>query len=142
SDAVVGLYRLEHLFQQRRPKAGDRFHFLRYEPTLNTVVTVRVAVKDPEEVSVSGVRKTLLRVEMVCDKIEAPGASVQLPPAVWWLDGDFVPVRRQTELEGLGALLLTRTTREEATGRTAAPAQLADIGLRTLIPLNRAIPRP
>jgi hypothetical protein len=142
SDDVVGLYRLEHLFQQRRPKAGDRFHVLRYEPTLNTVVTVRVLVKDPEEVSGTGARRPLLRVEMTPDKIEVPGARVQLPLVVWWLDGNFMPVRRQTELEGLGTLLLTRTTREEATGRRAAPAHLADIGLRTLIPLNRAISRP
>src|SRR5262249_19244055 len=91
SNDVVGLYRLEHLFQQRRPKAGDRFHFLRYEPTLNTVITVRVAVKDPVEVSLSGGRRSLLRVEMTPDKIEVPSARVQLPPTVWWLDGDFVP---------------------------------------------------
>src|SRR5437764_345123 len=54
----------------------------------------------------------------------------------------LVPVRRQVELEGLGAVVLTRTTRARATAPASDPAPLADIGLKTLIPLNRVIPRP
>jgi transglutaminase-like putative cysteine protease len=141
-DEVVGMYRLEHLFEKRRPKPGDRFSFPRYEPTLNAVVTVRAAVSGPEEVPTPAGRQKLLRVDLVPDKVEGSGLSVQLPPAVWWLDAGFVPVRRQIELEGLGAVVLTRTTRAAATAPAAGPARGADIGLKTLVPLNRAIARP
>jgi transglutaminase-like putative cysteine protease len=142
SDEVVGLYRLEHLFEQRRPKPGDRFSFPRYEPTLNAVVTVRAVVSGPEEVPTPAGRETLLRVDMTPDKVEVPGLAVQLPPTVWWLDARFVPVRRQIELEGLGAVLLTRTTRAAATAPPDAATRTTDIGLKTLVPLNRAIARP
>ena len=53
SDDVVGLYRLEQLFQQRKPKPDDRWTLRRYDPTYNTVVTLRVAVKEREEVALS-----------------------------------------------------------------------------------------
>jgi transglutaminase-like putative cysteine protease len=142
SDEVVGTYKLEHLFEQRRPKPGDRFSFPRYEPTLNAVVTVRAAVSGPEEVVTPEGRQKLLRVDMTPDKIEVPGLTVHLPPTVWWLDARFVPVRRQIELEGLGAVVLTRTTRTAATAPAVGPARGPDIVLKTLVPLNRAIARP
>jgi hypothetical protein len=132
SDEVVGLYRLEHLFQERKPKPDDRWTVKRYDPTYNAVVTLQIAVKE---------REKWLRVELTPGPLEAPGIKVQPPPEVWWLDERFVVVRRQMELEGLGTVVLTRTTRETATAPTAPP-QLADIGLKTLIPLNRALPRP
>lgn len=141
-DEVVGLYRLEHLFEQRRPKPGDRFSFPRYEPTLNAVVTVRAAVSGPEEVTTAAGREKLLRVDMTPDKVEVPGLAVQLPPTVWWLDARFVPVRRQIELEGLGPVILTRTTRAAATAAPAGVTRTTDIGLKTLVPLNRAVARP
>ncbi|HEY7426583.1 MAG TPA: transglutaminase domain-containing protein [Gemmataceae bacterium] len=157
-DSVVGLYRLEHLFQERKPKPGDRWSLLRYDPTYNNVLTIRVAVKDREEVSdgraarlvpaarTAGINPAarptpqLLRVEMTADALEAPGIKVQPPPEVWWLDERFVPVRRQFELDGLGTVILTRTTREAATAPAAG--RLADIGLKTLIPLNRFLANP
>jgi hypothetical protein len=46
SDEVVGMYGLEHVFQKRRPKPGDRFTLLRYDPTYNNVLTIHVAAKD------------------------------------------------------------------------------------------------
>ncbi|MHB1425870.1 MAG: transglutaminase-like domain-containing protein [Gemmataceae bacterium] len=143
SEGVVGLYRLQHLFQERKPKPDDRWTLKRYDPTYNNVVTFHVAVKEREEIALTAgsPRVKLLRVELTAEPLEAPGIKVQPPPEVWWLDERFVPVRRQFELEGLGAVVLTRTTREAATA-PAAPRQLTDIGLKTLIPLNRSLPRP
>jgi transglutaminase-like putative cysteine protease len=143
SDDVVGLYRLEHLFRERKPKPDDRWTLERYDPTYNTVVTFRVAVKEREEIGLSAgtPRAKLLRVELTAEPLEVPGIKVQPPPEVWWLDERFVPVRRQFELEGLGTVVLTRTTRQAATA-PATPARLADIGLKTLIPLNRSLSRP
>ena len=133
-DEVVGVYRLEHFFQNHKPKAGDHFSFPFYQPTLNAVVPMQVFVKDAEE------KPPLLRVELRPDKIEGSGLSVQLPAEVWWLDADFTPVRRQMELEGLGTILLTRTTRDVATA--AGAGRLPDLNQKNLIPLNRTIPHP
>ncbi len=140
-DDVVGVYRLEHFFQEHKPKPGDHYAFPFYQPTLNAVVPMQVVVKDAEEVSLAAGRKSpLLRVELRPDKIEGSGLSVQLPAEVWWLDGDFVPVRRQMELEGLGSIILTRTTQDAAT--VAGAGRLPDLNQKNLIPLNRTIPHP
>jgi transglutaminase-like putative cysteine protease len=139
-DDVVGLYRLAHICADRKPQAGDHFAFPSYQPTLNAVVPVQVFVRDPEDVTLPAGRKTLLRVEVRPDKIEGSGVSVQLPPEVWWLDAQFTPVRRQMELEGLGTIILTRTTHDLATADGAG--KLPDLNQKNLIPLNRAIPRP
>jgi hypothetical protein len=140
SEEVAGLYKQWHLFKARKVKPGDNFRFRRFEPTYTAIANVHVTVKEPEEVTVLGERKRLLRVEMMPDKIEARNATVQIPGCVWWLDQDFIPVRRQMELDGLGTVLLSRTTQQRAT--SAAAGQLPDIGLKTLIPLNRPILNP
>jgi len=139
-DDIVGAYRLEHFFQDHKAKPGDHFSFPTYQPTLNAVVPMQVLVKDTEEVPVVGGRKALLRVELRPDKIEAPGVSVQLPAEVWWLDGDSTPARRQMELEGLGVVILTRTTRDAAAA--GGGGRLPDLNQKNLIALNRTIPRP
>lgn len=141
-EEALGLYAQEHYFQKMKPKEGTQLTFHRFEPTLNTLVTVRVHVKEREEVALPGGKKLLLRVELTPDKIEVPGITVRPTPAVWWLDADFVPVRRQTELEGLGTLILTRVSKEQALAAASRPAPALDLGLKTLIPLNRSIPRP
>lgn len=137
---VVGVGRREHLFETRQPKPGDTFSFLYYEPTVNCVVTIRVQVREREAVPPDK-KQTLLRVELKPDRIETPGNSIQLPGCVWWLDDKFIPRRRQLEIDGIGTVLLTRTTRELAT-QPAQPGKVLDVGLTTLVPLNRALPKP
>ena len=140
NDDVAGLYRREHLFQARKPQPGDRFDLAVFDPEVNAVVNLRIAVKDAEEVNVLGVRRKLQRVEMVPDKLEGPGFSVQRPTTIVWLDDAFLPVRRQIDFDGLGAVILTRTTRAIATAVPGdAPARVTDINARNLVPLNRTI---
>src|SRR5260370_16696159 len=91
TDQVVGLHKLQHLFEQKKPKAGDTFTFPRYEPIVNYVVTMRVNVKEQEEVQLLGKKQSLLRVEMTPDKVEVPGQSLQLPAATSSLHPDFGP---------------------------------------------------
>jgi transglutaminase-like putative cysteine protease len=141
SEEVVGLRGLDRLFATRKPRPADRFTVLRFEPIYNTVVTVRVLVKDRETVALPEGKKSLLRVELTPDRLEGPNHSVQPPRSVWWLDDGFVPVRRQMELPGLGTVVLTRTRGQERTLSTAPPRSI-DLGARTLIPLDRAIQRP
>jgi hypothetical protein len=137
NDNVVGLYREQQLFKDKKAKPGDRFSYLHYEPLINAVVTVQVTVKEAEETTVNGQKQKLLRAETIPDKI----LGVQLPLTVFWLDKDLLPVRSQVDMPGLGKLTLARTTKETALS-PVVPAKITDIGLTQLIPLNRRIARP
>ncbi len=139
SEQVVGLSGPERLFRERRVKPHDRFTYLAYEPTVTAVVTMRVAVKDFEEVEIpdSRTRRRLLRVEAVPDRI----AGYQLPTVTRWLDADLTPVRTQTELPGIGTLTLYRTSAEAALHSGGSAAALTNIGTSQLIPTQR-IRRP
>jgi len=79
NDKVIGLYRQEKLFGDRKVKPGDRLSYLSYEPTFNTVVTVQLAVKDEEEVEIFKTKKRLLRVEGV-PAIHPNGAVSKIIP--------------------------------------------------------------
>jgi hypothetical protein len=141
-DGVVGPAGRERLFHDRRPAPGDRFTFVSYEPIVNSLVTLRAAARGPEEVSLPTGKKALLRLDVVPDRIEASNGSVQLPPSVYWLDEGFAVPRRQIEMEGLGQVVLTRTTLEAALAPTTGAARAADVTLKALVPLNRTIARP
>jgi len=134
---VVGLYREQQLFQEKKVKAGDSFSYLHYEPLINAVVTVQVAVKDAEEVAIGGALQKLLRAEAV----PAPIMGVQLPVTVFWLGADLLPVRSQVEMPGLGKLTLARATKEAALAPVTA-AKITDIGLTQLITLNKRLVNP
>jgi transglutaminase-like putative cysteine protease len=136
-DNVIGLYRQQRLFQERRVKPGDRFSYRSFEPTVNLVVTTNVQVKDFEEVTFpGGKKKRLLRVEAQPEKIE----NVQLPALVAWLGEDLTPVRSQVEVPGLGQMVLYRTT-EAFAKSPGSLATLPDIGLAQLVKLNRRLPQ-
>ncbi len=136
---VIGLRRQDRMWADLKPKEGDTFTFQRFEPTYNTVLTVRVVVKGKETVEVAGTKRSLLRVEMTPAELVAPGVRVSPPKAIVWLDDSFTPLRRETELDGLGTLVLTRSTKEKV---AVAPGATLDIGSRSLITLNKSILRP
>jgi hypothetical protein len=151
---VLGMHKQESVFRDRKVKPGDKFDYRTFELSLLMPVTVRVAVKDFEDVDLLVARevngksaalrqkKKLLRVESVPDKVEVGGNAVQLPRLVSWLDDKRDVVRSEMELPGLGKIALYRTTKAIATEEGVAPALMPDLGLNTLIPLNRAIARP
>lgn len=138
-ERAMGLYRQERLFQERKVQPGDRFPLFSYEPTINRVVENWVTVKDFEEVEVFKARKRLLRVETLPEKIVVPGASVQLPGLITWLDKDLEPVRSQFEIPQLGTLVLYRCSKEQA---LRPPNNQTDIATSSLIPINRVIDWP
>lgn len=137
NDQVLGLYRQETLFRDRKVKPGDEFDYLAYAPEYTTVIKTHVKVKDYEEVEVNQAKKRLLRVEARSDKI----LNLQLPTLISWLDQDLLVVRSQVDMPPFGKLTLVRTTKEAATSRGNQIAQL-DIGTSTLIPLHRRIENP
>ncbi len=136
--SVVGLWHQQTLFPDRNARPGDRFDYLRFEPTINLVLTTHVHVKDFEmvEMGPGKGKQKLLRVESREDPIE----GVKLPVLVQWLDGQLEPVRAQTELP-IGAITTYRTTKAEAT-QAATPGELADIGLGQVIKLKNKIANP
>jgi transglutaminase-like putative cysteine protease len=145
NDRVIGLYRQDRLCKEKKVKPGDKFSYDSYEPSLTSVLTVRGKVLDAEEVATLRGKKNLLRVDLVSDPIVVPKPGsdetfkIQLPKMVLWLDKDLMPVRRQTDIPGLGTVVLQRTTRAAAT----APAeQMPDILENTSIALNTRIPNP
>lgn len=140
NDRVIGLYRQERIFQERKVKPGDEFSYQSYVPELTTVATFRVTVLDKEEIEVFGQKRRLLHAEVAPDKI--PGTEITLPTINVWLDKDLMPIRTQTELLGVGKVVFYRTTREAATRPNNAVGDIRDLGLSTLIRLNRAIERP
>jgi hypothetical protein len=132
---VVGLYRQEQLFQERKVQPGDQFSYVGYEPSINRVVANRVRVKDFEEIEVFKTVQRLLRVETLPDKI----LGVQLPGLITWLDKDWRTVRSQFEIPQLGTLVLYRCSKEEATRRDKVET---DIAKNSLIRINRPIDWP
>jgi transglutaminase-like putative cysteine protease len=138
--AVVGVYRQQRIFAEKKAKPGDRFDYLTFEPTISAMLTVRVIVKDEEEVDLLEGKRRLLRAEAVPDKIEVPGQTLQLPGMTVWLDKDYTPLKAQTELPWVGKLTYYRTTRAVATAKNGALA--VDIGTAADIPLSKPIPNP
>jgi hypothetical protein len=150
---VVGLYRQDRLFQDRKVKPGDRFRFLDYQLPFLSAVPMDVEVKKSEETEVLAltgstekprvekVKKSLLRAEVTPGKVEVRGTAIALPRLVIWLDDEGHPVRQESVMPGLGRMTLYRTAREVALAPGEAPA-LPDLGLNTLISLDRPINRP
>ena len=135
-DSVIGLYRQQKLFKEKKIKPGDSFSFLSYEPSVNIVLRYMVEAKKTEEVELFNglIRKPLLRVEVTPKKFQ----GVQLGTLVYWLNEHMEPIRSQVDLPGLGQLTAYRTTKAGAT----APVGFAstDIGINQMVKLSRAIP--
>lgn len=140
NDKVIGLQAQERFFQRNPFKPGDKFSFGNYEPSLNTVVQVRVTVHDEEEVELPGGKVKLVKAILQADEIKAQNMTVQLPPIFVWMDKDGKIARRQVEIPGLGAIVLVRTKKEIATARLDL-AKLPDIGLKHLIFVPKRIAR-
>jgi hypothetical protein len=111
---VIGLGGEQSLLRDKKVSPGDKFSYRFFEPTVSSVVTVRVSVGDEEEVVLPrGGKKKMLRVESRPDKIQ----EVQLPSTIIWADPKTLePLMSQTEMPDLGLLTLLRSTKAAATG--------------------------
>lgn len=132
-DNVLGLYKEQQIFKDRKAKPGDKFSYPHFEPVINSVVTVNVEVKDYEELTINGKKGKYLLVIAKPAKIE----TLQLPATRFWLDKDLRAVRFQVQMEGLGNLVMVETTQKEAL-KPVVPAQLPDIG--QMLALDKPIP--
>jgi transglutaminase-like putative cysteine protease len=136
NDQAIGLYGEELLFRDRKIEPGLQFSFLKFEPSLDSMINYHVELKDWEEVPLlKNAKKRLMRVETRMDKIQ----DIQLPTVTSWIDDKGDTIKRQMQLPGLGQLVTYRATREQA---LAKGGKVTDIGISQLIRLNQAILRP
>jgi transglutaminase-like putative cysteine protease len=140
---VVGLAREQNLLRDKKVKSGESFTYYSYQPAINNVATVKVAVKDIETTELPGSEpRKLLRVELRPEalKINENGGEpirLQLPGATLWVEPDsYKPVKSENEVPGLPKLILVRTTKEVA---TAAPGQVIDFIAEQSIRLREPI---
>ena len=92
NEDVIGLHRQYQIYQERQVKPGDRFSYYTYEPLFWGRLSYGVNGQGRGEVEMLGTKKKLLRVEVVSDKIEIQGKSIQLPSMVLWLDKNRQPL--------------------------------------------------
>jgi len=111
---VLGLSAESTLLSDKKVEPGDKFSYQFYEPTLSSVVTVNVKVKDEKEILLPrGGKKKLLGVESTPEKIQ----NIQMPPSYFWVHPQTRQiVMTQTEMPSIGMLTLLRSTKEAATG--------------------------
>lgn len=151
-DDVLGPYFSEGMLKQKKAKTGDTQDFKHFELALLQAVGQHIKVLGEEEVDtlvpdklgkkVERGRQKLLRVEMIPGKVDINGTPTPLPKVIKWLNKNYDIVRWQTEMPGLGDAIMYRTTKAIAMEEGAAPALLPDLGLNTLIPLNRKVKSP
>jgi hypothetical protein len=134
---VVGNLGELNLPKTRKPKPGDSFDYMIYEPIVNAIVTIRVKAEAYEVVAIGAERPKLLRLAAVPDKI----ADVQLPSQLLWVDQDFEVRRSTSAMPGMGYLVVDRTSKADAT-RPLDPNQLPDIMDRQSIKLTQRITWP
>ena len=131
---AIGTLGEENVLKNRKPKPGDKFDYRLFEPIVNAIVTVRVAVEDFEQVPFGNQKRKLLRATAVPDEID----GVQLPGQILWVDDEYNLLRSTTVMPGLGFLLVDRTTREDAL-RPVDTNQVPDIMERQSIKLRERV---
>ncbi len=131
---VVGNLGELNLLKIHKPKPGDAFDYMIYEPIVNAIVTIRVKAEAYEVVAIGAERPKLLRLAAVPDKF----SDVQLPSQLLWVDSDFEVRRSTSVMPGMGYLVVDRTTKADAT-RPLNPSQLPDIMDRQSIKLSQRI---
>jgi hypothetical protein len=134
---TVGTLGELNILKTRKPKPGDKFDYVVYEPIVNAIVTIRVKAEAYEVVPIGAERPKLLRLSAVPDKF----ADMQLPSQILWVDDAFDIRRSTTAMPGMGYLVVDRSTKEDAT-RPLNPSQLPDIMERQSIKLGQRISWP
>jgi len=137
SDSVLGLLARERLPAKRSMEPGDTCRVLGHEPLINQVVGLTATMHPPERVTVGGQPLDLVRVDWKPKLMRE--AAVELGSSSWWLDADRKVIRRKVQLDGLGAVVLSKST-PEAVRLALRDAKGKDLGEASLIPLDRPVP--
>lgn len=147
---VLGPYAQELLLGAKSQEPNAAWSVTSFELSLQapTQLDGRVLGSEETEVPQGGHGKAKLavilekldKVEIVPRPVKVGGQEIVLPSLeVWCRAGK--PVKSRVDMPGLGPITLVRTSREEAE-RPAQPGEVPpDLGAKTLVFLDRAIPR-
>jgi transglutaminase-like putative cysteine protease len=136
----VGLAGEQMLLRDRKAKVGDEFTYRYYEPQITHPVTVRVAVKDLEDVALpGGVKRKLLKVVASPEALTLEnGGKLNMPVGVFWADPvSYDTIKTVMDIPEIGKVSLIRTSRVAA---TAPNGQVPDLMKRQSIYLKAAVP--
>jgi transglutaminase-like putative cysteine protease len=136
----IGLAREQTLLRDKNAKPGDRFTYRYFEPQVTNYVTVRVEVKDKEQVALpGGLKRELLKVIAKPDPLRLPGDQpLQLPAATFWADPvSYDTIKTEMDVPEIGKVSLLRTSKVAA---LAPNGQVPDLMKRQSIFLKAAVP--
>jgi transglutaminase-like putative cysteine protease/predicted secreted protein len=136
----VGLAGEQLLLRERKARPGDEFTYRYYEPQITHPVTVRVSVKNEEDVALPGnVKRKLLKVVAAPEALTLPnGGKLQLPVGVFWADPvSYDTIKTVMDIPEIGKVSLIRTSKVAA---LAPNGQVPDLMKRQSIFLKAPIP--
>lgn len=151
-DKVLGPYRQEQLLKEKKLKPGESLEYFNFEPSVMAGVKVKVQAREEENVDVLQVKESrtekpvvsrvetrLLRLEGISDKVVIAGVPLALPRVTFWVDRAQESVRMQMDTPGLGVMTLYRCSEAVARMEGVAPDLMPDLGLNSLITLNKEV---
>ncbi len=130
----------QNLLKTKKAKPGDTFAYRYFEPQITYYLTVNVAVKGEEEVTVpGGLKRKLLKAVATPEPLKLEnGKSMQFPAATFWADPvGLDTVKTDMDLPGLGIITLLRTSKAAA---LAANGQAPDLFKSQSVYLKAAVP--
>ncbi|MSR31725.1 MAG: transglutaminase domain-containing protein [Gemmataceae bacterium] len=150
NDKAVGPYQQEQMPRLLNLKAGGTYQVSSFEPNLLQVIQLKVQLFPEEEVDILTsnpknplkpvqAKGNLKRMEVESEKVVIFGNPLQLPKMVSWVDDSFTVKRTRTEMPGMGAITLYKTSEEFAKKMDGDLALLPDIGINTMIALDRRV---
>jgi hypothetical protein len=134
SDAYSGLFALEHGLVRQPLKPGQQRSVQALAPIFNQLATYEFAAKDEEETKLLEGTQRLLRIDVLTRF--GNGSTVR---SVVWTDAKGEILKTRTEAFSWETY---RTTKERALGGSTgggAPAQMADLGLATIVRLEQPL---
>jgi transglutaminase-like putative cysteine protease len=136
----LGLAREQTLLRDKKVKPGDEFVYRYYEVQVTHPVTVRVVVKDSEEVELPGGQKRkLLKAVATPEPLTLEnGRKLSLPAATFWADPvSYDTIKTQMDIPEIGKVSLIRTSKVAA---LAPNGQVPDLMKRQSIFLKATVP--
>lgn len=139
---AIGLRAQQMFFTKHKVKPGDEHIIQTFEPTLSIVIKITAKVRDYEEVKIFGAQRKLLKVDLVPDKVMYEGKPIPLPTMSVWLNEKGEWEQREVDMPPFGKVLYVRTTKDVALAPPGSIPNLPDLGLTSLITVDRRIGRP
>lgn len=131
---VVGTWSELQLVSKLKPKPGQTFDYLMYEPTVNSLVKIQAKAEAYEQLDLGKEKYNLLRVTAQ----PMPIGGITLPGSTFWYDAKYDMIKSETVMPGMGRLVMLRTSQQDA----MQPCKGPDLGWLQSIKLNKPLNAP